>query len=129
MSKDINIYRNQSLLGAPTKPQNFYPQSCAKITTSSSSASVTFSTTTGTIRQTFFIVNAGTTNGAFISWGVGSATATAVNDTTPVPNTAYISAGMAYVLDTESTAGIVDTIAAIQAGGATDVYVHIGDGQ
>lgn len=129
MSKDINIYRNQSLLAYPMRSQNFYPQYCAKLTTGDVSASVTFTPVTGQNRQTFMIVNAGTVNGAFITWGVDSATATTVGSTTPVANTAYIGPGMVYVLDTQTSSGIVNTIAAIQLNSSTDLYIHLGDGQ
>lgn len=129
MSKDINIYKNQSFLAAPIRIQNFYPQYCAQLETGDTSASVTFPVKTGTIRQTVMIVNTGSVNGAFLSWGVGSATAVEIDSTTPVANTAYIPAGAVYTLDLESPDGIVDTIAAIQDLDSTFLYIHIGDGQ
>lgn len=128
MVAGIGIRQNGSALAVPINPQNFCPQLSAKITTSGSSGSITFSPVTGTLRQTFCVTNSGT-NGAYLGWGVGSATAVASSGT-PTANRHFIAAGQTQVLDFQSSSGVVNTIAAIQdSGGATTLEISIGSGQ
>lgn len=128
MADGIGIRKNGSLLATPISAQNFCPQFSAKLTTSGTSSSITFSTLTGTIRQTFKITNKGTTNGAYLGWGVGSATAVA-SSSTPTAYCDYIGPGETLTQDFQISTGIVDTIAAIQDGGATTLEISIGGGQ
>lgn len=124
---------NASLLAQNTNSQNFTPQLSAKLTTSGTSASVTFTPITGTTRQTFMITNKGT-KGAYVAWGSGSATAIA-STTTPAAACTYIAAGAILTQDYQSTNGtIIDTLAAIQGAdsqdnGATILEISLGFGQ
>ncbi len=124
----LNPWKNQSMVAAAVKPQNFYPQYTVKMTSSGTSQSVTFATVTGTGRQTFKFINTDSANGVYISWGHSTATATAIS-TTPVINADYIAPGQICVLDLEVVDGVVDTIAIIQETGAAVIYISIGDGQ
>lgn len=123
----INNRLNSSLLSAPITIVNFTPQLSAKLTTSASSGSITFATTTGTLRQTFCITNTGA-NGAYLGWGHTTATAVASSGT-PTANCQYIAAGAILTLDFQLSTNIVDTIAAIQSVGATTLEISIGYGQ
>ena len=123
---------NQSLLSQQVRMDNFVPQLSAKITTSGTSASVTFTPLTGTLNTTFKITNKGT-KGAYLGWGVGSATAVASSGT-PTASCDYIGAGAILTQNFQSSAGVVDTIAAIQGGdtqdnGATILEITLGFGQ
>ena len=129
---------NQSLLSMPVRPDNFTPQLSGKITTSGTSASFTFASPTGTNLSTFKITNKGT-KGAYIGWGVGSATAVASaaynsSTNTGTANCDYIGAGAIITQNFQSTNGVVDTIAAIQGSdtqdnGATILEISAGFGQ
>ncbi len=122
----FNPRLNGSLVSQPVTMINFTTQLSAKLTTSGSSGSITFSPVTGTQRQTFCITNKGT-NGAYLGWGAGSATAVASSGT-PAANCAYIAAGAILTLDFQLSTGIVDTIAAIQDTGATTLEISLGYG-
>lgn len=117
----------QSLLAQQILDQNFCPILSAVLAVAGTSASITFSPITGTIRQTFKITNKGT-HGAYLAWGAGSATAVA-STSTPAANCDYIAQGAILTQDFQVANGIVDTIAAIQDGGATTLEVSIGFGQ
>lgn len=124
----INPYTNQSLIAQQILDQNFCPKLSAQLAVAGTSASVTFSTTTGTIRQTFKITNKGT-HGAYLAWGHGSATAVA-SSSTPAAMCDYIAQGAILTQDFQvGTGGPVDTIAAIQDGGTTTLEISIGFGQ
>jgi len=127
MVQGIGTRTDGSLLAVPMLPQNFCPQISAKITTSGTSASVVFTPLTGTQRQTFKITNKGQ-NGAYMAWGVGSATAVASSGT-PTANCDYIAAGAILTQDFQSASGIVDTIAALQDTGSTVLEITLGYGQ
>ncbi len=122
----INNRANFSLLAAPTRVNNFCPQLSAKLTTSGTSGSITFSPVTGLNVQTFKIANKGT-EGAYIAWGAGSATAVASSGT-PAAQCDYIQKGQTIIQDFQLSTGVVDTIAAIQDGGATTLEITIGFG-
>lgn len=123
-----NILLNGSLLSQPTTAINFVPRLSAKITTSGTSGSITFTPLTGTLRQTFKITNKGTTNGAYLGWGKTTATAVASTGT-PAANCDYIGPGETLIQDFQLSTEIVDTIAAIQDAGATTLEISIGYGQ
>ncbi len=118
---------NGSLLALPTTMTNFVPQLSAILTVTGTSSSITFTPVTGTQRQTFKITNKGG-HGAYIGWGVGSATAIA-STSTPAAQCDYVAAGAIITQDFEISTGIVDTIAAIQDGGSTSLEITIGYGQ
>lgn len=123
---------NQSYLSMQTRMDNFCPQFSAKLTTSGTSASIVFPTVTGALRTTFKITNKGT-KGAYVAWGVGSATAVASNGT-PAAMRDYVAAGAIITQDYQITGGVVNTIAAIQGSdtednGATILEISIGYGQ
>jgi len=127
-----NNQLNQSLLSTQTRMDNFCPQLSAKLTTSGTSASIVFSTITGTIRTTFKITNKGD-KGAYLAWGNGSATAVASSDT-PAALCDYIAAGAILTQDFQLASGPVNTIAAIQGSdtadnGATILEISVGFGQ
>lgn len=127
MVQGIGIHQNGSAIALPINTQNFCPQLSAKLTTSGSSTSVTFTPLTGTQRQTFKITNHGS-NGAYLGWGVGSATAVASSGT-PTANCDYIASGAILTQDFQSASGIVDTIAALQDTGTTTIEITLGSGQ
>ena len=123
---------NQSFLSQQVRMDNFTPQLSAKITTSGTSSSVTFTPLTGVLNTTFKITNKGT-KGAYIGWGVGSATAVA-SSSTPTANCDYVGAGAIITQNFQSANGVVDTIAAIegadtQDNGSTILEVTMGFGQ
>lgn len=123
---------NQSFLSMPVRPDNFSPALSGKITTSGTSSSITFTPLTGTNLTTFKITNKGT-KGAYIGWGVGSATAVASSGT-PTANCDYVGAGAILTQNFQSANGVVDTIAAIQGAdtqdnGATILEISYGFGQ
>ncbi|MFA7278775.1 MAG: hypothetical protein WC100_01660 [Sterolibacterium sp.] len=117
----------QSLLAQQILDQNFCPQLSAILAVGAASASITFTPVTGRNRQTFKITNKGD-NGAYIAWGYGSATAVA-SSATPAVNCDYVAAGAILTQDFQVAAGPVNTIAAIQDGGATNLEISIGFGQ
>jgi hypothetical protein len=125
----------------PTLLQNFAPRLSAKIATSGTSQSVTFTLLSkvgegvftnpkGAFRTTFKISNKGTA-GAYIGWGTGSATAVASSGT-PTADCDYVAAGAIMVLDfenaSENSQFLVDTIAAIQDAATTTLEISIGFG-
>jgi hypothetical protein len=127
-----NNQLNQSLLSMQTRMDNFCPQLSAKLTTSGTSASVVFSTVTGTIRTTFKITNKGD-KGAYLAWGNGSATAVASSGT-PAALCDYIAAGAILTQDFQLASGPVNAIAAIQGSdtqdnGPTILEITLGFGQ
>ncbi len=122
-----NPWNGGSRVAPPTAPQNFSPTSFASLTTSGTSADVTFTTITNTQRPTFKITNKGS-YGAYIAWGVGAATAVA-SSSTPADGGDYIAAGTIQVLDLQSEDGPTDTIAAIQDGNSTILEISYGSGQ
>lgn len=130
MASNLNLSR----LSQQVRMDNFTPQLSNKLTTSGTSASVTFSPLTGTIRTTFEITNKGT-KGAYLGWGVGSATAVATTGSgNGIANALYIAAGAILTRDFQSANGVVDTIAAIQGAdsedsGSTILEITIGFGQ
>jgi hypothetical protein len=117
----------QSLLATQTLMQNFCPQLSASLAVSGTSNSVTFAPLTGNIRQTFKITNKGS-HGAYLAWGSGSATAVA-SSSTPAAQCDYIAAGAILTQDFQVSAGICDTIAAIQDSGSTTLEITVGFGQ
>lgn len=123
----INPFKNGSLLSQPILDNNFCPQLSAKITTSGTSGSITFTPLTGAQRTTFKITNKGM-NGAYIGWGKGSATAVASSGT-PTAHCDYVAAGAILTQDFQISTGVVDTIAAIQDTGATTLEITLGYGQ
>lgn len=123
----FNPFVNGSLLSQPMTVNNFCPQYSAKITTSGTSTSVTFPSVTGTLSQTFKITNTGS-NGAYLGWGSGSATAVASSGT-PAAHCDYIGGGEVLTQNFQISEGVVDTIAAIQNTGATTLEISIGFGQ
>ncbi len=122
----INNRKDYSLIAQRTVIQNLTPQTSAKITTSGTSQSITFSTITGQQSQTFCIANTGT-NAAYIGWGHATATAVASSGT-PTANCHCIPAGAVETLDFQLSTGAVDTIAAIQSVGSTTLEITIGFG-
>lgn len=123
-----NSLVNGSALAAPILMQNFCPQLSASLSVAGTSASVTFATLTGRLRQTFMITNKGT-HGAYLGWGNTTATAVASSGA-PAANCAYIAAGAILTLDFQNSTGtVVDTVAAIQDGGTTTLEISIGYGQ
>lgn len=120
-------YINQSPLAQQILTQNFCPQLSAVLAVAGTSASITFSPITGTIRQTFKITNKGT-HGAYLAWGKGIATAV-VSSGTPSAMCDYVAAGAILTQDFQLASGIVDTIAAIQDTGTTTLEISIGFGQ
>lgn len=118
---------NASYLATQTQMQNFCPQLSAKLTTSGTSGSITFTPLTGALRSTFKITNK-STNGAYIAWGAGSATAVASTGT-PAAMCDYVAAGAILTQDFQIIGGVVDTIAAIQDTGATTLEISYGSGQ
>lgn len=120
-----NLY--QSPLAMQTQMQNFSPILSAKLATSGTSGSITFSPLSSSTRSTFKITNKGTA-GAYIGWGVSSATAVASSGT-PTANCDYVAAGAILTQDFQSANGIVDTIAALQDTGTTTLEISYGFGQ
>ncbi len=122
---------NQSYLAQQMTMQNFCPQLSAKLAVAGTSASITFTPLTGALRSTFKITNKGTA-GAYIAWGVGSATAIA-STSTPAAFCDYVAAGAILTQDFQSSTnpstGPIDTIAAIQDTGATTLEITYGSGQ
>jgi len=116
-----------SKLALPIISENFCPQLSAKLAVTGTSASITFTPLTGQQRQTFKITNKGN-NGAYLAWGVGSATAVASSGT-PAANCDYIAAGAILTQDFSHADGIVDTIAAIQDANSTTLEITLGFGQ
>lgn len=125
-AQNINAWQNQSLIAQQVIAENFVPQKSAQIAVSAASSSVTFTGLTGTLHTTFKITNKGT-SGAYIAWGVGSATAV-VSTSTPAANCDYIPAGAVEVLDFQASTGIVNTIAAIQDAAPTTLEISMGFG-
>ncbi len=123
----INNRLNGSLLSVPVTDINFCPKLSAKLAVAGTSASITFSPVPGTQRQTFKITNKGS-NGAYLAWGSGSATAVA-SSSTPAVNCDYIAQGAIITQDFQLSNGIVDTIAAIQDTGTTTLEITLGYGQ
>lgn len=125
---------NKSYLAQQVIINNFVPQLSGKIVTSGTSSSYTFTPLTGTNHTTFKITNKGS-KGAYIGWGVGSATAVATSTTgNGVANADYIGAGAIITQDFQSLNGIVDTIAAIQGpdtqdNDTTTLEISMGFGQ
>lgn len=129
---NINPWLRGSLLAQPTTAINFVPQLSAKLTTSVTSGSITFTPLTGMGRQTFKITNKGA-KGAYVGWGTGSATAVASSGT-PTAHCDYVAAGAIITQDYEISTGILDTIAAIQGSdpqdnGSTILEITLGYGQ
>lgn len=116
-----------SLLSQPTTAINFVPQLSAVLAVGGTSASITFTPLTGSQRQTFKITNKGN-HGAYVAWGIGSATAVASTGT-PAANCDYVAQGAIITQDYQVSTGIVDTIAAIQDGGTTTLEITLGYGQ
>lgn len=123
----IDPWVNQSLISQQMRMDNFCPKLSAKLTTSGTSGSITFSPITGALRTTFKITNHGT-NGAYIGWGKTTATAVASSGT-PAANCDYVAAGAILTQDFQSANGPVDTIAAIQDTGSTVLEISLGFGQ
>lgn len=125
--------QNPSYLSTKTRMDNFAPGLAAKITTGSSSTSVTFSPLTGSQTTTFKITNKGP-KGAYLAFGVGTATAVASSGT-PAAACDYIGAGAILTQDYPNAGnGPIDTIAAIQGSdtednGATLLEITYGYGQ
>ena len=129
----INSYANQSLLSLPTRADNFVPKLSGKIVTGATVSGITFAPLTGTTRTTFKITNKGS-KGAYIGWGVGTATAFVSSATVVSANCDYVGAGSILTQDFQTTTGVVDTIAAIQGSdtqdnGSTILEVTLGFGQ
>ncbi len=123
----INNRKNYSLIAQRAVIENFCPQLSAKLTTSGTSGSITFTPLTGQGSQTFCITNKGD-YGAYLAWGHTSATAVASSGT-PAANCHYIARGAILTLDFQTTSNIVDTIAAIQDTSATTLEISLGFGQ
>lgn len=123
----FNPFVNGSLTSQPVTVNNFCPQYSASLLTSGTSGSITFPVTTGTLSQTFKITNRGS-NGAYLGWGKGSATAVASSGT-PMAHCDFIGAGEVLTQNFQISTGVVDTIAAIQQIGATTLEISIGFGQ
>lgn len=122
---------SQSLPVATNLNINFVATYSAKITTSGTSQSITFPAVNNTLkgRQTWKITNTSTTNGAYIAFGHGSATAVA-SGSTPALNCDYIGAGAIITQDALLDNGTTgDTIAVIQSVGGVTLEISIGFGQ
>lgn len=118
---------NTSYLAQQVRMDNFTPVLSVKLTTGASSASITFTPLIGTNKTTFKITNKGTA-GAYLGWGVGSATAVASSGA-PTANCDYIAAGAILTQDFQSINGAVNTIAAIQDAATTTLEITMGFGQ
>lgn len=122
----------QSIPVATNMMINFCSQSSAKITTSGTSQPIVFPAVGNTLkgRQTYKITNTGASNGAYLAWGHGSATAVA-SSTTPAPNCDYIAPGAILTQDVLLDSGLpANVIAVIQdGGGTTTLEISIGFGQ
>lgn len=127
MATTFNPWANQSYLAQQVLIQNFVPKLSAKLAVTGTSASITFTPLTGVTRTTFKLTNKGS-SGAYIAWGVTTATAVA-STSTPAVSCDYIASGAILVQDFQSVDGIVDTIAAIQDTGATTLEISIGFAQ
>lgn len=127
MGTTYDPFLNQSYLASPSRLQNFCPQLSATVTTAGTSGSITFSGQTGATRSTFKITNRGT-HGAYIAWGVTTATAVASSGT-PAANCDYVAAGAILTQDFQSSSGLVDTIGYIWDGAATQLEISSGSGQ
>ncbi len=123
----LNQRQNASLLAQQTQINNFCPQYSAKLAVTATSGSIIFPTVTGSLRQTFKITNKGNA-GAYLAWGVGSATAVA-SSSTPTAMCDYIGAGEVLTQDFQISTGVVNTIAAIRDGADTTLEITIGAGQ
>lgn len=128
-----------SYLSQHVRMDNFSASLSGKITTSGTSSRFTFSPITGNQTTTFQITNKGD-KGAYLAFGVGSATAVAsaaynAMTNTGQPSCIYIAAGAILVMDATNTgSGPINTIAAIQGSdtadnGATILEISIGYGQ
>lgn len=122
-------------LGTVTTMQNFVPIVSAKLISSNTSTSFTFTGLPAVQATSLKITNKGT-KGAYIAWGnVGSSGATIVavasSTTTQTTNCDYIAAGSVMVENfqnivtgtdsiTEGVGAVVDTIACIQGSDTTD---------
>jgi hypothetical protein len=124
MAQDVPYF---SRLAQRIVTMNFTPQLSAILAVGSSSSSVTFAPLTGSQSQTFKITNKGS-HGAYLGWGQGSATAVA-SSSTPAANCDYIASGAILTQDFQAAGAIVDTIAAIQDGGGTNLEISLGFGQ
>ena len=125
-----NLQLNQFRIPTRSIMNNFMPSQSAILAVSGTSAFITFTPLTQGVPSTFKITNKGT-HGAYIAWGVASAgTVTAVaSSSTPAAFCDYVGAGAIITQDFMSPNGPVDTIAAIQDGGSTNLEISIGVGQ
>lgn len=126
--------RFQSQLSLPIQSNNFIAlQSAQLAVTNGTSTSVTFTTTTGTLRVTAKITNSGS-KGCYLASGNGSAAAV-VSSSTPTPTTGTGAVatcdfiGPGAILQQDFIQG-TNTFAAICAGSDTTVLeISIGQGQ
>lgn len=122
---------NESLPIATNLNINFVAVYSAKITTTGTSQSITFPAINNTLkgRQTWKITNTSTSNGAYIAFGNGSATAVA-SGTTPALNCDYIGPGAIITQDALMANGsVADTIAVIQSVAGVTLEISNGFGQ
>jgi len=127
MATEINPWQYQSYLSQPITMNNFVPMLSAKITTSGTSQSIVWTPLVGALRTTFKITNTGD-KGAYIAWGVGTATAVASSGT-PAPYCDYVAAGAIITQDYQHASGVVNVIAALQDTSPTTLEITLGYGQ
>lgn len=124
-----------SYLSQHVRDDNFSPGLSGKITTSGTSASFTFTPLTGSQTTTFQLTNKGD-KGAYLAFGVGSATAIASSSSGGgAARCYYIAAGAILTVDCPNTgSGPIDTVAGIEGSdtednGATIIEISMGYGQ
>lgn len=133
MATNFDSRINQSYLAQQMTMLNFCPQISALLAVTSHTVpvSITFTPLTGSLRSTFQITNKGAA-GAYIGWGVGTATAQA-STPTPAANCHYVAAGAILVLDFQSSTnpstGPIDTLAAVFDASSTNLEITYGSGQ
>lgn len=117
--------------GILTIAANFAPGPAAILAVSGTSSSITFTNVSPSLKATTFKITNKGSHGAYIAWGSGSATAV-VSSSTPTLYCDYVAQGAILTQDfylTSGSTGAVDTIAAIQDGGSTNLEITIGYGQ
>lgn len=124
----LNLDRNSSFV----TPRNFdqvLTTGYIEVITSTTSQSITFPANTAGQRPTIRITNGSTTDSAYISWGVGTASVPSIAAGTFYNKVKWLGPGMSFTDDFSYENGIVDTIAYVNDSGSVTLHMEIGCGQ